>query len=102
MNRLRLFKALQEFQRHEIVSVAFVLDEEGALVAHAGIDPAFSRTGHFAARGPHEEPNTNLFLTRLGEDHQLGVLFDEGTPIQEIRQLVAAMGSDLDACLQSF
>ncbi len=98
MHNTRLQAALRTLQAHPTVQVVFLMDNAGALLAWTGTSPAFSPVGQFPARPP-EPQDENLYLTLLANAYYLGVLFDEGVPIDDIRALVTAREPELRASL---
>ncbi len=90
MNSPRLQAALRSIQANALIHVAFVLDQDGALLAWSGTSPSFSPVGQFPPVKEDQELDENLYLTVLADVYTLGVLFGEGVPIEEIRTLVKA------------
>jgi hypothetical protein len=86
MHSPRLQTALRSLQSDPLIHVAFLLDQDGALLAWSGASPAFSPVGQFPPR--RDELDENLYLTVLADVYYLGVLFGEGVPIEDVRALV--------------
>ena len=92
MHSPRLQMALRSLQADPLIHVAFLLDQDGALLAWSGSSPSFSPVGQFPPRG--EDLDENLYLTVLADVYYLGVLFGEGVPIEDVRALLELKEKD--------
>lgn len=99
MHSPRLQAALRSLQASALVHVAFLLDQDGGLLAWSGTAPSFSPVGQFPPVKDDQELDENLYLTVLADVYYLGVLFGEGVPIEEIRALVQNQERELLASL---
>jgi hypothetical protein len=80
------------------ISVAFLLDSAGRMLASVGSHPAFSPSGEFRVSSPvptQSDPNTCLYMTAVTKDVYLGVLFSSDVPIEDVRQEVARCEPEL-------
>ncbi|MCA9562613.1 MAG: hypothetical protein KC561_03945 [Myxococcales bacterium] len=86
------------------IDVAFLIDNDGRLLAHAGSSPAFDPNVGFDSRVADPsmtEPDTSLYLTSITDGVYLGVLFPAGVPIEQVRAEIKSRESSVASSLSS-
>ncbi|MBH25252.1 MAG: hypothetical protein CMH57_12535 [Myxococcales bacterium] len=98
MDHNRLQHTLRALHTSTRVQLAFVIDKDGGLIAWVGRSSSFSPMGQFPPFDADQERNENLYLTVIGE-HYLGVLFEDGIPMEDVRSDVEGYQDELKRSL---
>jgi len=97
----RVHHVLHTLINDGIARVAFLLNQNGRLVAHVGASLSFHPQARFPTMSEGEE-GENVYMTGIEDRFVLGVVFAEAVTMETVRDLVEVARPQLVQTLQPY